>query len=270
MIMPALKISVYSVISIGLIGYIALCGFLFVNQEEAIFPLRKMDPNQPYPFTSPFEEVFLPVDGATLNAVHFKAENPKGVILFFHGNGDIILFLEPFALELVSYGYDVFIPDYREYGKSTGEITSEAELHEDMAEVYQYLLNIYPEEQIILYGKSIGTGFAVKLAAENAPKLLILESPYFSLVDLVQSRISYIPGLLLKYQFRSDLYIGEVEAPTYIIHGGNDPVIPHEQSERLFELITSEKDYLFLPEAGHGYLVRDFRVSEFLDKILKD
>lgn len=251
-----------------LIGYVVLCGFLYWQQEQFFFYPTRLGPEYVYTFTTPFEETDIPVDGATINVVRFRAENPKGVLLYLHGNGDVVTRLEPIAGYFVSLGYDVVIPDYRSYGKSSGVIKNEAELHADMAAVYKHLIRTDPEGSVTIYAQSLGTGLAVQLAAANEPKRLILESPYFSLVNLVRSHMPFVPGFLVKYQLRSDQYVNRINAPIYVIHGDQDTVIPFEQGERLYSLIEGEKEFLHMPGAGHGPLLGDERLRAFLERIL--
>ncbi len=266
--MRRLKSVINTLFTLALLGYVAFCAYLYFNQEQFIYYPTKLESDHAFAFSVRFEEANLPVDGATINVVRFRADNPKGVILYLHGNGDIIPFLERIAAYFVSLDYDVVIPDYRGYGKSTGQITNEAELHADMEAVYQYVLGLYDEADVTIYGQSLGTGLSVPLAAAHSPKQLFLESPYFSMVNLVRTHLPVVPGFLLKYQLRSDQWIGQVDAPVYVIHGDRDTVIPFEQGVRLFELIKSPREFLHLPGAGHGPHFGDERLRKFLEKKL--
>ena len=255
------------------LGYAAVCTLLYFQQEALLFHPTKLGPEYRYGFGGDFVEIDIQADGAVINAVHFKvdraqAAEPKGVILYLHGNGDIIPRLGGIATYYIGLGYDVLMPDYRGYGKSTGTITNEADLHADMALVYAYLLREYEEDQIVVYGQSIGTGLATRLAAEHSPRLLILESPYYSMVSLVQARFPFIPGFLVKYQLRSDRRINDVTCPVYVIHGTEDRVIPIDQGTQLYDLFQGKKELLLLPGAGHGPLLGDERLRTFLERVL--
>lgn len=249
--------------------YLLLCGFLYLNQERFLFHPTSLPSDYAYTFSHRFEEIDLPVDGATINVVRFLADDPKGVILYVHGNGDLIAFLEPIAAVFVELGYDVVIPDYRGYGKSTGQITNEADLHADMEVVYQYVLGLYNEDTVTIYGQSIGTGLSVVLATEHSPKQLFLESPYFSMVDLVQGHVPIVPSFLLRYQLRSDRLIGQVRSPVYVLHGGTDTLIPPDHGERLYDLVQTEKEFFLVPDLGHSLLIGDARVQAFLARVLQ-
>lgn len=257
-----------TIVAVLAVLYLLLCGYLYLNQEQFLFHPTKLPADYAYSFAHRFEEVDLPVDGATINVVRFLADDPQGVVLYVHGNGDVIARLEPIAAVFIALGYDVVIPDYRGYGKSTGEITNEADLHADMEEVYQYVLGLYSETDVTIYGQSIGTGLSVALAEAHSPKQLFLESPYFSMVDLVRTHVPIVPGSLVKYPLRSDLLIGQVQSPVYVIHGGADTLIPPDQGQRLYELVQSEKEFFFVPDVGHSLLIGDVRMQEFLARVL--
>ena len=272
--MAKLKMIVVWIVALALLGYVGVCGYLYLQQERFLFHPTKLDPNYQYTFAGPFDEITLAVDGAQINVVRFLANDPtgvgpKGVILYLHGNGDIIPFLEGIAAYFVGLGYDVVIPDYRGYGKSTGQITNEADLHADMEVVYQNVLSEYPEDDVSIYGQSLGTGLSVSLAANHSPKRLILESPYFSMVDLIQTHMPFVPEFLLKYQLRSDLLITQIDCPVHVIHGDQDIVIPFEQGERLYALVENGGEFLHVPGGGHSSLFGDERLRTFLAQLFE-
>lgn len=250
-----------------LVTYVAICFLIYSQQERLLFYPTKLPPNFRYSFAQPFTEIMLPVKGASINVVHFTHPAAKGVVLYLHGNGDLILYLEEVAVFFGELGYAVVIPDYRGYGKSTGAITNEQDLHADMAVVYRYVLEHYPENQIILYGQSLGSGFAAKLAAQHQPARLILESPYASMRAMAALHFPWLPRFLLKYQLRTDLWLADIDCPVDLIHGTVDPVIPYTASEQLYPLIRVEKEFFTVTGGGHN-LLGNQAVRTFLKKIL--
>ena len=266
--MMLIKIAFAVIISIGL-G----CGFFYFRQENIIFYPEVLPPDFKYSFPTRFDEITLPVDGAAINALHFKTENPRGVVLYFHGNAGNLGGWGEVALEFTRRGYDVLIPDYRGFGKSAGKIKNEEMLHRDAAVAYNYLKERYPENQIIIYGRSIGTGIAVYLAKSVKPRMILLESPFFSLKDLAKYHHPYMPaqllGLVLKYPMRTDLWISDVSCPVYLFHGTKDDIVPYSSSEQLFKLIKAEKKLVTIPGGGHNDLSDFSLYHEQLDKILK-
>src|SRR5262245_23353122 len=114
---PRLRYKMLRVFLIGIgSGYLLTCLLLYFEQERLLFPARALPHDYRYPFHTSFEEVFLPVDGATLAAIHFKQANSRGVVLFLHGNGETLLNAEGRAERFLRDGYDVFALDYRGYG----------------------------------------------------------------------------------------------------------------------------------------------------------
>ena len=119
-------------------------------------------------------------------------------------------------------GYDVFLPDYRGYGKSGGRISSQAQLLADADTVHRQLLAEYPESRTVILGYSLGTGPATWLAARHHPKLLILQAPYFSMRDMAARLYPFVPGFLLRYPMPTNELIGRVGAPVVLFHGDHD------------------------------------------------
>jgi alpha-beta hydrolase superfamily lysophospholipase len=230
---------------------------LYVLQEKLIFLPTKLDKRHQYSFSVPFEEFFLEAsDGAQLNALHFKRPDPKGVIVYFHGNaGDLSRWGE-IALFFVEQNYDVIIMDYRTYGKSTGNLTEE-NLFSDAELFYKYALNRYPEKEIIVYGRSLGAAIATNVASKNEPKKLILETPFYNLHDVAKNRFSFLPvKQLLKFEFASNAYIKKVKSPIVIFHGTQDEVVPYPSGRKLFGAISGEqKKFYTIQNGGHNDLV---------------
>jgi pimeloyl-ACP methyl ester carboxylesterase len=256
-----------------ILGFIVGCGLFYFRQENMIFYPEALPPNFQYSFPARFDEVTLSVDGAAINALHFKTDNPKGVIIYFHGNAGNLRGWGEVALDFTRLSYDVLIPDYRGYGKSTGKIRSEEMLHRDAAVAYNYLKERYLENQITIYGRSIGTGIAVYLAKDAMPRILILESPMFNMRDLARHHYPFMPswlvGLILKYPMRTDLWIADVPCPVYLFHGTEDDVVPYNSSERLLKLIRTQSRLFTIPGGGHNNLSDLPLYHEELERILK-
>lgn len=249
--------------------YLAICALLYVVQERLLFYPEVLPPHYKFSFPHPFDEVSLPVDGATLHALHFTTHRPKGVVLYLHGNAGSVRSWGSVASDFMAHGYDVLIVDYRGYGKSTGTITSERVLHQDAAAMYAYLLHQYPERQIVVYGRSIGTGLAVYLATSRHPKLLILETPYFNLQELALAQFPWVPSFLFKYPLRTDRWISQVASPIYLVHGTLDEVIPASASARLLPLIRSRHRLFTVEGGGHNDLGSFPQYHDFLAHLLQ-
>ena len=118
-------------------------------------------------------------DGGTINSVLFRVPNSRGLIYYFKGNSKSIKGWAKFAKDFLGNGYDFFIMDYRGFGKSRGK-RSETKLYNDAQHIYKWLTDRYPENKIVIYGRSLGSGIATRVASWNKPRMLILDSPYFS------------------------------------------------------------------------------------------
>ena len=254
------------------------CSCLFTlivgcSQENLIFFPEILPPDYRYTFSEPFEEATVPVEGATLNAFLFKAANAKGVILYFHGNAGSLRTWGDVARDFTSRGYDILIPDYRGFGKSTGNIANEKQLLDDGLAVYRMLTKTWPENRIIVYGRSIGTGVATFLARSGGPRMLILESPFLSLIDLASHHYPFLPrpiiSMFLRYPLRNDRRIGEVACPVYLFHGAKDDIIPFDHSVRLERLIRSPHRLIRIEGGGHNDLSDFGAFDRELDQILR-
>ena len=212
--------------------------------------------NYQYHFDVPFQELLIPVNKKVkLSAVLFKAERPRGMVLYFHGNSRNINRYAQYMPDFTRNGYDVLIMDYREFGKSTGRLTEEA-LYDDALLMYKVARGRFAPWQIVIYGRSLGTGIAAQLAAVRDCRRLILESPYYSLQDVASSVIPIYPhSILLQYKLPTNEYLPKVTAPVAAFHGTKDETIPYASGEKLAEECFKKGDTLFtLKGAGHNNL----------------
>jgi fermentation-respiration switch protein FrsA (DUF1100 family) len=260
-----------------LVGYVVMCLFYFVFQERFIFIRYGLAPRARFRFKYPFEERFLDTpDGARLHALYFPAENSptgqaaRGVVLYFHGNAGNLRRWGKYAPRFTALGYDVLMPDYRGYGKSHGKL-SEAALHADAKAWYRSLLDRWPEQDIVIYGRSLGSAMATPVAAEHAPRLLLLETPFANLRDVARYYLRILPyRWLLRYAFRNDQAIKRVRCPVYIFHGRRDTVVPYASALRLYSLVptTVEREMFTFAKGHHSDLVRFRRFNRTVARIL--
>lgn len=259
-----LIIFVFIVTAIGLL----LCFF----QEKFIFiNWKKLDRNYPYKFSNRFEEIFIKTDKDNqINALHFKLAQPKGVVLFCHGNKGNLTRWGNRVSYFLKYNYDVIVFDYRNYGKSTGKF-NETAMYNDALVVYEYVKKRYNEEQIVVYGFSLGGTFATKIVAENKPKELILEAPFYNLKKALQYYSKLAPTFLLRYQFRSDLEISKATTPITVFHGNKDKTTYFKDSQKLLSLNDNPKNQFIEIEEGTHHNIREFekyhqKLTEILER----
>jgi pimeloyl-ACP methyl ester carboxylesterase len=236
-------------------GIILLSAIAYFLQEKFIFKPEKLRADFQFKFDVPFKELFFdPAPGVSINGLHFCRENPKGLILYLHGNTRSIKGWAKYARDFYRYDYDVVLIDYRGFGKSTGK-RSEREMLKDVQFVYSALANKYTEHHIIVYGRSIGSGFAAKLASENKPRYLLLDAPFYSFTKVVKRFLPILPvRLVLRFHLRTDKWIRHVNCHTYILHGTRDWLIPISHSERLQKINPHKITLIRIEGGGHNNL----------------
>ncbi|MBW1295178.1 alpha/beta hydrolase [Aquimarina litoralis] len=252
--------------------YLLLIVLLYFLQNKIIFQPERLALDYTYQFDYNFEEFFLDTkDGARLNALHFKVSEPKGVILYFHGNKGNLSRWGRIASFFVEKQYDVVVMDYRSYGKSTGVIKKEENLYEDAQLFYDYVLNNYDEDNIIIYGRSLGTGIATNIASQNKPGNLVLETPFSSMGDVTSYWLPIFPvSSVLKFKFPSDKFIQKVSCKITIYHGTKDRVVPYSSGKKLFEsLISSHKKLITITGGSHNNLIKFDGYQNTIDDVLE-
>lgn len=241
-----------------LVIYILLGVAIYFNQEKLLFLPTTLPSDYQYKFSHAFNEVFIETNGGKINMIHFKCENPKGVILYFHGNAGDLSRWGIIAEGFVEKQYDVLIMDYRTYGKSTG-VLSEQAFYSDALYCYDYLVKSYSENDIVVYGRSLGTGLATYVSSKRKPKQLILETPYYSITDVAQSRFPMYPvAWLLKYKFQSHKYLEDIQCSITIFHGTDDKVIPWSSAKKLYLASSKKTIELVKIEGGNHNNLNNF------------
>lgn len=233
--------------------YILICALLYAFQEDVIFFPQKLPQAHAFQFNALHEEKNIRMqDGTELSSLLFKTDNSKGVILYLHGNAGSIDTWGWVARTYTELNYDVFMLDYRGYGKSGGAIDGEAQLHQDVQTVYDELTKHYAEDRIIVLGYSLGTGLASKVASENSPRLLILQAPYYSVVEEMQQRFPIIPTFILKYRLETNKHLKNCSMPVIIFHGDRDNVIDYRASVKLQQEFKPGDQLITLEGEGHN------------------
>ena len=251
--------------------YGGLCLFFYFFQDYFFFRPEMLPKNFEYRYPFPFtEHTFEMEDGGVINALQFKVPNSQGVVFYLKGNSRSLKGWGKFAKDFVSKGYDFFMIDYRGFGKSKGRRT-ESILLNDAQTVYKWLSKEYPEEQIVVYGRSLGSGIGARLASWNDPRMLILDSPYFSFYYQIRQYGWWLPlRYLLRYHLRTDQFIKKVSCPIYIIHGNKDRLISYAQGKRLHEISADLSTLITIEGGGHNNLPDFPEYHEHLYDILNE
>ncbi len=215
---------------------------------------------------------FRSVDGTKLHGWYCPAKNPRGVVLFAHGNGGNVsnrwerYRLLANRLEVTVLGFD-----YRGYGHSEGK-PNEAGLIADARAARKFLAAKAQvlESDVILYGQSLGGGVAVTLAAEDGAKALILESTFTSLPDVANYKLPLTPpGRILRNEYNSLAKINRFHGPLLLLHGDADKLVPIDQAERLYAAANEPKTFITVQQGNHNWNPT-LDVIAAMDQFLRD
>ncbi|WP_047547971.1 alpha/beta hydrolase [Psychroserpens sp. Hel_I_66] len=254
-----------------LVIYIAISVALYYLQDYMLFKPEKLAKDFQFDYDNQeTKEYNLETrDGAVINGLRFfPKKESKGVVLYLKGNSKSIKGWGKFAVDFTRHGYNVLMVDYRGFGKSTGRRSQKAIKH-DLQLVYNKLKEQTTEDRIILYGRSLGSGFAAKLASMNHPKMLILDAPYYSLTKVTARYAPFMPlSLLLKYPLPTYKWLKYVQCPIHIIHGTQDKLIPFKTSIKLSKVNPKLTKLHTVIGGGHKNLNNFESYHIMLDDIL--
>lgn len=242
---------------IGLIIIIGAAFYLFYPKIESFFvffPERAFDLTPKDVHLNHEEVYFHTEDGKRLHGWFFPLEGKSPVILFCHGNaGNISHRLDNVRL-LLKHNFQVFIFDYRGYGKSSGR-PSEKGVYKDGLAAYEYLIGKrhLPPDQIIMFGRSLGAAVAIEVALNKKVRSIIIESAFTSTKDMAKALWLFsLFSYFLPANYNNLEKIGRIRVPKLIIHGDADDIVPFSMGQKLFNASNRPKYFLRLKGAGHN------------------
>jgi fermentation-respiration switch protein FrsA (DUF1100 family) len=244
---------------LGAIALMVWCGavaLLYFAQRAILFPIPETHRTSPEAagFPQAEEHILQTADGEQLVAWHVPPREGKPVVIFFHGNGDILAWRAPWFSTLTADGTGLVAVSFRGYAGSSGS-PSEAGLLNDAEAAYAFAAERYAAERIVSWGYSLGSGPAVALAARHRTAALILEAPYTSIADVAAAAFPFAPvRWFVRDPFHSDRWIADVTCPVLIMHGARDVTIPIRFGEKLYEFAREPKQMVRFAEAAHNDL----------------
>ena len=232
-----------------------LAGWLYFTQSSMIFYPYDDLVATPADWHMQYEEVsFRSQDEITLHGWFIPHPASKGVVLFFHGNAGNISHRGDSIAIFHRLGLDVFIFDYRGYGRSQGKPTEKG-LYRDGAAAWDYLTNTrgIKDSNIVLFGRSLGGIVATKLASEVEPGGLIVESAFSSAKDVARKIFPVMSRLtVIRYDFDAVDYIQDVTCPVLVLHSPDDEIMPYSLGERLYRAANEPKEFVRLRGDHNG------------------
>jgi alpha-beta hydrolase superfamily lysophospholipase len=259
------------VAGLGLIAYLAACGFLFWRQNQLIYspttsiqkPASGLD----------YQEVWLSVpsvaDPERIYSWWISASSPeKGVVLYFHGAGHNLGAYQRDLKALHQMGFSVFAIDYRGYGISKGNFPSEAQIYQDAQIAWDYLVQKrqIPPNRIYLFGVSLGGAVAIDLARQHPDAAALVVVSSFTSMQAQVANLGYwiFPiDLILTQKFESLQKIKSVRMPILLAHGTRDRYVPSWMSQKLYDAASTPKQLLLVPGIDHGQIGALIASEEF-------
>ena len=249
----------------GLVGIV-----IYYVQDYLFFQSLAVKQSHRYNFSIPYREINLPYTvNQNFNIIQFTtAQPPKGVVLYFHGNRKNIGWYAKFAPMFTAKGYEVWMPDYPGYAKSTWKLTVQV-LYEHILQLYKLSRKRFSPDSIIIFGKSMGTGLATYLGSRVESRRVILETPYYSLSSVASHFFPIYPmEWMTRVKIPSWEYLQQVDEPVTIFHGTEDGVIPYSNASRLKQYLKNGDEFITIPGGSHNDL-RNFPLfTKKLDSIL--
>ncbi|HKW85068.1 MAG TPA: alpha/beta fold hydrolase [Burkholderiaceae bacterium] len=234
---------VSAVAAVVLAVYVAACAALFLLQRSLIyFP-------QPRWAAAGAQTLTLPVDGADLVITVLERSGPAAVVYFGGNAEDVSQSLAPLAIAFPDRA--LYLMHYRGYGGSSGA-PSEAALVADALRLFDRVLAQHTN--IVVIGRSLGSGVAIQLASARPVDRLVLITPYDSLQDLAAQQFPYMPvRWLLRDKFESGTFAAKLTTPTLLIAAENDEVIPRSSTDALHARFAADVATLrVVPGTGHN------------------
>jgi len=259
-------------LKLGLLVYGIIGIALYYLQESILFHPESIKKDSVYQFSNKYDEINIPYNKeTTLNIVRFKTDDsiPKGVVLYLHGNRKNIGWYSKYVSNFTQNGYEVWMMDYPGFGKSTGKFT-EKDLYNYALQFYKLARATYKPNQIVIYGKSIGTGIASQLASIRDCKYLILETPYYSMTSLASHYFPIYPvGRMLHYELPTNEYLKSVTSPVIILQGTDDGVVTYRNAKKLKAVLKPNDEFITIEGGTHNNL-NDYPIfHHILDSLLK-
>lgn len=229
--------------------FAVMVSVLFVNgcvSGSIYFPRRSVD-HTPAELNLEYENVTIETaDGVKLTGWMIPARNPRGTVLFCHGNGGNVSDCLDTILTANRLGLTMFVFDYRGYGHSEG-IPTEQGTYADADAAWDHLVTdrkVHPRD-IVIWGRSLGASIAARTAAHHPAGVLIIESAFVSIRELARDRFPWVPSWVLDgYVYDTQQELLKVDVPVLVIHSPDDEIIPFRHGKVLYDSIRGPKSFV--------------------------
>lgn len=243
-------------LSLGLAAYLALTAALVLFEKQLIYyPSREIEIS-PRELGLRFEEIYLSGDdGVRIHSWFLPKAGAGHTVLYCHGNaGNISHRLDRVLQMQARLPVNVFLFDYRGYGRSEGSPDEEGTYRDGRAAL-RHLLDERKlgAGELLLFGESLGCAIALQLACEQPARALLLEAPFTSIPDMARTLFPFLPAALLaRTRYDNLAKIPRLATPLVVFHGERDETVPFKQGRRLFEAAPQPKRFVAIAGAGHN------------------
>lgn len=246
-----------------LVLYIAYCGLLFLLQRHIIFPRYQIpQPAQADLPIAGIEKIWLDTEGGKVEAWFIPAggsssASPQPVVIFGHGNGEIIDYWPEELGKFARLGIGLLLVEYPGYGRSAGN-PSEKSVTQTFVAAHDWLTSRtdIDSSRIILLGRSLGGGAVCALARHRPSAALILMSTFASAKSFAKNFL--VPSILVRDPFDNLSVVENYPGPVLIIHGKHDTIIPYSHGEKLYA--AAKHGEMITYNAGHNDCPPDWNV----------
>ena len=236
-----------------LLLFVLLVGTLVLRQERLMFyPTRRLAASPASFGLDATELSVVAEDGVRLHGWWIRGAGRR-VLLYFHGNaGNAADRLERARALHDRFGLDIFLVDWRGYGRSEGS-PSEEGLQRDGRAVYRTAIEAgFHPDQIVLFGESLGGAVAIELGAKWACAGVVLETPFLSARALARVHYPWVPLSLVQDRWNNEARVADIPVPKLFLLAERDEVAPASQGRRLFETARGVRELLVVPGAHHN------------------
>ena len=245
---------------------------LYYLQDFFLFHPEPLPPDHKFKTDIVYKEIFIPINKTdSIHILQLLPDQlpPKGLVLYYHGNMKNAEYYLEYIDLFTNKGYEVWIPDYPGFGKTTGEL-SEKKLYDHAWQVQHLAKTKYAVSDILIYGKSLGTGIAAYTASVLEGRLLILETPYYSVSQLFSFyAFMYPTSVMGNYKIPTWEFLQDVKMPVRIFHGTSDNIIPYSSAERLKPFLKPGDRFITIQDAEHNDIGTKSEYRVVMDSILR-
>ena len=262
-----------SILTILITVWILFSLMVYFNQNNLVYVPTKGSNYTPSNYNLIYEDITLTTeDNEEIKSWFIPHNNPRATLLFLHGNGGNLSSRLDSINIFHQLGLSVFIIDYRGYGDSSG-IATENGTYIDAETAFYFLRNEknISEDDIIIFGRSLGGAVAIWLAKKYKSLALIVESSFTSIIDMGKHNYPYLPiSILANIYYPSIERVPNIDIPILLIHSKEDDIVPYKFGRALFEAANEPKDFLEIYGLHNdGYLTSGAVYTEGIDNFLK-